>query len=46
MAQTRSDIKDIVEKYRAEPVGLGIRPVQVYLDRSHAKGTAPEASET
>ena len=45
MAQTRSEIKEIVEKYRAQLVGLGIRPVQVYLFGSYARGTASEGSD-
>jgi nucleotidyltransferase-like protein len=45
MAQTRPEIKEIVEKSRAQLVGLGIHPVQVYLYGSHAKGTATEGSD-
>ena len=45
MAQARPEIKEIVEKYRAQLVGLGIHPVQVYLYGSHARGTAREGSD-
>ena len=45
MAQTRPETKEIVEKYRAQLVGLGIHPVQIYLYGSHAKGTASEGSD-
>lgn len=45
MAQTRPEIKEIVEKYRAQLTGLGIRPVQIYLFGSYARGTAREGSD-
>jgi hypothetical protein len=37
MAQTRPEIKRIVDQYRALLVVLGIHPVQIYLYGSHAK---------
>lgn len=45
MAQTRPEIKKIVEKYRAQLARLGIRAVEIYLYGSYAKGTASEGSD-
>jgi len=45
MAYTRPEIKEIIEKYRAQLAALGIRPVQVYLYGSYARGTATEGSD-
>jgi len=45
MAQSRPEIEEIVAKYRAQLAGLGIRPSQVYLYGSYARGTAREGSD-
>ena len=45
MAETRPEIKEIVEKYRAQLAGLKIRVIRVYLYGSYARGTASEGSD-
>ncbi len=45
MAQAAPDIKEIIEKYREQLLGLGIRPQKIYLYGSYAKGVAREGSD-
>jgi uncharacterized protein len=45
MAEAKPEIKNIVEKYRQQLAGLGVRAERIYLYGSYAKGMAREGSD-
>jgi predicted nucleotidyltransferase len=45
MAETGPKVKEIVEQYRQQLLNLGIRPEQIYLYGSYAKGIQREGSD-
>lgn len=45
MAEARTEIKEIIEQYRQQLLDLGIRPEQIYLYGSYAKGLQREGSD-
>jgi len=45
MAEARLKVKEIIEQYRRQLLDLGIRPQQIYLYGSYAKGVQREGSD-
>ena len=45
MAETRPEIKDVIERYRQQLVKLGIGPERIYLYGSYARGSEKEGSD-